>query len=180
MILIGLFAALMAIGAYIKIPNPLNPNVPITFQLFFCVYAGILLGAGKGAISQVIYMAIGLIGVPVFTNGGGLDYVFKPTFGFIIGFVLCAWAVGFIVEKQKSLNVINIFGAALLGVVLDYVVGNGYFYMIMRFVNNKAMSLIAINGIMFPYMLKDIVLLIIIAVTSKSILGALRKAGYVN
>lgn len=180
MILIGLFAALMAVGAYIKIPNPFNPNVPITLQLFFCIYAGVLLGSLKGALSQVIYMSIGLIGVPVFTGGGGFGYVMRPTFGYIIGFILCALVVGLIVERQKELSAVMIFLAATSGLLVNYLIGNAYFYVVMNHIIGQAMSVGAINAIMVPYMIKDFLLLIIIAVSSKSILGAIRKAGYLT
>ena len=64
LILISLFAALTAIGAFIKIPIP---YVPITLQLLFCVYSGILLGQ-DGAVFSLLYLAVGLIGIPIFTN----------------------------------------------------------------------------------------------------------------
>ena len=65
MILIALFAALTAIGAFIKIPTPL---VPFTLQYLFCAYSGILLGAKHGLYSQLLYLGVGLMGFPVFTQ----------------------------------------------------------------------------------------------------------------
>ena len=82
MVLCALFAALIAIGAFIRIPVP---YVPITFQGFFVLLAGFLLGPKYGAASMLIYIAVGLVGIPVFTEGGGIMYVLKPTFGYLIG-----------------------------------------------------------------------------------------------
>jgi len=178
MILVSLFAALMAVGAFLKLPNPLNPAVPITFQLFFCIYAGILLGSFKGALSQVIYMLIGLSGVPVFTGGGGYQYVVDPKFGFILSFIVCAWLVGAIVERLKSISVIKLFAASLCGLALVYLIGNTFMYMMLKFYSGSDVSIMLVNGWMLPYMIKDGLLMIIVAVTSVRILPAIRKAGY--
>lgn len=77
MILIALFAALTSIGAFIKIPTPI---VPLTLQYLFCAYSGILLGSKLGLYSQLLYLVIGLMGFPVFTQGGGLTYIFSANF----------------------------------------------------------------------------------------------------
>jgi len=73
MILAALFAALTAAGALIRIP--LGP-APITLQFFFTALAGILLGPYLGALSQLMYVLLGLAGLPVFTAGGGPSYIF--------------------------------------------------------------------------------------------------------
>ncbi len=85
MVLCAMFAALIAVGAFIRIPIP---YVPFTLQLFFTTLAGLLLGPKLGAASSLVYMITGLIGIPIFTEGGGPGYIFKPSFGYIIGFVL--------------------------------------------------------------------------------------------
>ena len=75
MILVSIFAALTAVGAFIKIPLP---PVPFTLQVFFVILSGLLLGSRMGLASQIVYIALGLVGVPVFTEGGGLQYIFHP------------------------------------------------------------------------------------------------------
>jgi len=75
LIIVAMFAALTAIGAFIKVPIP---YVPFTLQYLFCALAGLVLGSKLGALSQIVYVAIGLSGVPVFTEGGGIGYIFKP------------------------------------------------------------------------------------------------------
>ena len=74
MALVALFAALTAVGAFIRIPVPV---VPFTLQFLFTNLAGLLLDAKRGAAAAGVYMAAGLIGVPVFTQGGGPWYVMK-------------------------------------------------------------------------------------------------------
>ena len=72
----SLFTALIAAGAFIKIPVPV---VPFTLQYLFTMLAGLLLGSKRGTISVVAYMLLGLAGLPIFSEGGGLWYVFKPS-----------------------------------------------------------------------------------------------------
>lgn len=80
----ALFAALMAVGAYIKIPLP---PVPITLQTLFVLMAGLLCGWKTGLASVAIYLFIGAIGLPVFTSGGGLGAMLGPTGGFLFGLI---------------------------------------------------------------------------------------------
>ncbi|MBS3969060.1 MAG: biotin transporter BioY, partial [Clostridia bacterium] len=75
--LVAMFASLTAVGAFIKIPIP---YLPITLQVFFVFLAGILLGPRLGALSQIVYLTLGLVGLPIFAEGGGLGYVFHPSF----------------------------------------------------------------------------------------------------
>ena len=68
MIYCGLFTALIAAGAFIKIPVPV---VPFTLQYLFTMLAGLFLGSRRGMISVVAYMLLGLAGLPIFSEGGG-------------------------------------------------------------------------------------------------------------
>ena len=97
--LMALFAALTAVGAFITIPVP---PVPFSLQIFFAILAGALLGSRRGAISVAVYVLLGLCGLPVFTKGAGLSYIFQPTFGYLAGFILGAWLCGRIVELRAD------------------------------------------------------------------------------
>lgn len=174
MIMIGIFAALMFIGAKISIPTPFG--VPLTFQLFFCVYAGLLLGAKGGLLSQLVYILLGLIGVPVFSYGGGIQYIFNPTFGYIIGFALASFIIGLLVQRIK-ISFIKVLGIAIIGYLAIYLFGNVYFYFIKDLYLNKPIELIEVFKIMFPFMIKDFVLLIIASYTSTIMIPVLRKSG---
>ena len=66
LLLTALFAALTAIGAFLKIPTPWSS---FTLQVFFVCMAGVLLGPKYGALSQLVYIALGLMGLPIFTTG---------------------------------------------------------------------------------------------------------------
>ena len=80
----ALLAALTAAGAFIRIPIGISV---ITLQFLFTAMAGVLLGPGGGALSQGVYVALGLVGLPIFTAGGGFGYVLQPSFGFLLGLI---------------------------------------------------------------------------------------------
>ena len=83
--LTALFAALVAAGAFIRIPIG---TVPVTLQFVFANLAALLLGVKWGTLAIGLYIALGLVGVPIFTAGGGFTYVLQPTFGYLLGFLL--------------------------------------------------------------------------------------------
>lgn len=87
----ALFAALTAVGAFLRIPMVYSS---VTLQYLFTAMAGLLLGRRWGALSQAVYVLLGLVGLPIFTMGGGFGYVFQPTFGFLLGLIPAAWVVG--------------------------------------------------------------------------------------
>ena len=99
LILTALFAALTAVGAFLKIPFPL---AAITLQFFFTAMAGTLLGKKYGALSQAVYVLLGLVGVPIFALGGGFSYIFQPTFGFLLGLIPAAWVIGSIAKRPLT------------------------------------------------------------------------------
>jgi len=176
MILVALFSALMAVGAYIKI---LFPLVPLSFQPFFCAFAGIILGSKLGALSQIIYTIIGLIGIPVFTQGGGIGYVLKPSFGFILGFIACAYVIGKVSETLKTISLKNSLISVMSGLAVMNIIGVTYLYLIAKFyLGNSEMTLWdAISTGLLPFILKDIILYIVVAITATAVLPILKKAG---
>lgn len=87
------FAALTALGARLAVPLP-GTAVPFTFQVPAVLLAGLLLGPGRGAASQALYLAAGMAGLPVFAAGGGAAYLLGPTGGYLLAFPLAAAAAG--------------------------------------------------------------------------------------
>ena len=133
----GLFTALIAVGAFIKIPIPV---VPFTLQYLFTMLAGLLLGPVNGALAVVVYIVLGLIGLPIFTQGGGLWYVFKPSFGYIIGFAVGTFVTGWIAEHMEKKTIARYLLANLAGLFCVYAVGMIYYYIICNFVINTPIA----------------------------------------
>lgn len=136
--LCALFVALIAVGAFIRIPIP---YIPITLQDTFVLLAGILLGKRNGAIACAVYLVLGLAGLPIFTQGGGIWYLTQPTFGYIIGFVFGAWLTGAIVESHPDPSFKTIVLAWLAGLAVIYACGLVYFYCIQSFYLDSGMTI---------------------------------------
>lgn len=137
--MIALFAALTAVGAFIKIPIP---YVPLTLQTLMVMFAGLILGGRRAALSQILYLVIGLIGFPIFAQGGGPGYILQPSFGFLVGFIPGAYLIGKIVEKESNPNPLRVLAALVLGQATLYFFGICYFYFNLNFMLHKPVSLI--------------------------------------
>ena len=114
----ALFAAVMAVSAYIRIPTGV---VPITLQSAAVLIAGYCLGPVHGAAAALLYTAVGLAGLPVFAYGGGPAYVLSPTFGYILGFTVCACLTGFLARFNRRNSVTFaylIMAASLSGIYI--------------------------------------------------------------
>lgn len=127
MVLTAMFVALIAAGAFMKIPVP---GIPFTLQTLFTLLAGVLLGARRGCAAVCTYMFLGLAGVPIFTQGGGIGYVFQPSFGYIIGFAVGAYAAGRIAESRQYPGFKRLLAANLVGLGIIYLFGLIYYYLI--------------------------------------------------
>jgi len=145
MILTSLLTALTAVGAFIKIPFLL---VPITLQSLFVLLSGNLLGSRFGALSQLIYLTLGLLGLPIFANGGGPAYVIQPTFGYLLSYPLAAYSAGVFIElliiSQRSIdfkdNAQFVFFGNLISTLIIYVIGVGYLYLNLNYIIGKPIS----------------------------------------
>ncbi len=175
MILVSIFSALMIVGAFLRIPFPV---LPITLQPFFCALAGILLGSRLGLLSQVIYIALGLAGLPIFAQGGGISYVFNHTFGFLLGFAAGAFVIGKIFELLKQINLRNLLISLAAGLVTLYAIGISYMYLILGlYMKKPGITVLYVFSTNVPYLIKDLVLYVVIALTILSALPAIKKAG---
>ncbi|MBQ2402259.1 MAG: biotin transporter BioY [Lachnospiraceae bacterium] len=175
----GLFAALIAVGAFIKITIPVQP-VPMhfTLQFFFVLLAGLLLGARRALATVSTYLIIGLCGIPVFASGGGPSYLLKPTFGFLIGFAVGAYLVGKVYEKIRKRTFGWLLFSAFWGLVADYACGMIYFYVCSNFVLNVAVSwkVVFINCFLLTVG-EDFVLCILAAMLAKRLIPAFQRLG---
>lgn len=130
MILCAIFVALIAMGAFIKIPVPV---VPFTLQYLFTMLAGLLLGGKKGCLAVGIYILLGLIGLPIFAQGGGIGYIFQPSFGYIIGFAVGAFVTGVIANQKNRPSFLRLLAADFAGLLIVYLLGMVYYYLISAF-----------------------------------------------
>jgi len=123
MIAASIFAALTAIFAQLMIPLPFTP-VPITFQVLAVCLAAAILGSRLGTISQLVYVLIGTLGIPVFSAGrSGLQVVLGPSGGYILGFIIAAFVIGKIVELKSAPTFKNTLLAMSAGLAVIYLSG---------------------------------------------------------
>lgn len=133
---IAIFVALIAVGAFIKFPIGI---VPVSMQCAFCILCALMLGAKDATIAVAIYLAMGLVGIPVFTAGGGFTYVLQPTFGYLLGYIF-ALPIGAIIARGvkntsrpklwrlllgafAALAIVYTFGVLYMYLMLNYYVG---------------------------------------------------------
>ena len=160
----GLFTALIAVGAFIKIVIPVGADtMNFTLQWLFVLLAGLLLGSKRAFRSVAVYLITGLIGFPIFARGGGPAYLLRPTFGFLLGFALAAWAIGFLCEKLRPAKSITWFFTTLAGFVLYYGMGILYFYLITHLMASQTpVGIGVIFGVYcLPTMLPDLMLCVL-------------------
>ena len=177
LILCAIFTALSAVGAFIRIPLPV---IPFTLQLPIVMLSGILLGSHKGLYSQLAYVVIGLAGFPIFTKGGGLGYIFEPTFGYLLGFILAAYGIGKYLERTKNYTFFNILFACVIGLIIDYVIGVGYMYLILAFYLKAEITILGAcwtGAIVF--LPKDLLLCFATTLISSKLLPALKKSNLI-
>lgn len=158
---IGLFAALIAVCSWISIPL----TVPITLQTMgVCLVAG-LLGAKRGLLSTVIYILLGMVGVPVFSGfSAGVSYILGPTGGYIIGFLFTALLVGIASDKSKGKLWVLILSMAA-GILVCYTFGTAWFAVVYNNQNASPASISTILGwCVIPFLIPDAVKIVIAAV----------------
>ncbi|MCF8012256.1 MAG: biotin transporter BioY [Clostridiales bacterium] len=162
MIYAAMFGAVTAIGAYIAIPAV---PVPITLQTLFLNLAAVLLGGSLGALSQVIYVLLGIIGLPVFSGGtAGLGVLFGPTGGYLLGFIAGAFIIGKLVEMKKNPGIAWIIVSMLAGMVVIYIFGA----LQLSIAGGLSIKKAAVAGVL-PFLPGDFLKIIIAALTSVKI-----------
>lgn len=167
-----MFTALITVGAFIRIPIM---TVPFTMQFLFTNLAGILLGVRYGGLSLLLYLVLGLAGVPIFTNGGGIGYVLQPTFGYLIGFATGALVAALICSKGRY-SYPRLIVAGIADLLVVYAMGMIYFSLLMKFYFGKPQdaAYVLIN-LCLIFMPMDFVWCIVAAVVAKRVLPVLYK-----
>lgn len=157
MLLIAMSVALIALGAMIRIPSPVAGF--FTLQLPFVIMIGVLLGPQRGAMAALVYMIGGLMGIPWFAAGGGLGYLLKPTFGFIISFIFAAWIAGHV---KASKNTWKSYALTLCATIVVWVYGMVHYTFILNMTTGTDLTYYtAIVGILSPDFYTDIILTLV-------------------
>lgn len=172
--LTALFAALTAVGAFIRIPTPWSA---FTLQVLFVFLAGALLGPRYGALAEGVYVLLGLVGVPVFTGGGGFTYVLRPTFGFLLSYIPAAAVVGALVRRGGGAPGFGrIALACLAGLGVIYAVGLPYMAVIVNAYLGQGMGLWEVLwGGMIIFLPYDALKLVLAALLARTLIPRLGR-----
>lgn len=177
MTLVAAMAAVTAVAAMIFRFYPVAlGTVPFSILPLIAVLTGAILGPRLGAWSMIIYIMMGLVGFQVFATEpfGGPLYILKPTFGFTLGYIPAAYLSGLIIWRNINAGIVIYSGAMLLGIVVIYLVGIPYLYIMMNFYLGQKLLLwhvVAGMGILF---LIDIAKALAAALMAKSLVKRLR------
>jgi biotin transport system substrate-specific component len=174
-ITVGIFAALTAILSQLSFKSPFSP-VSITLQTFAVFLTAAILGSRNGTLAQIVYILLGISGVPVFANfRGGLDVILGPSGGYIISFPIIVLITGLFIEKKPG---IQVKGMALLmtaGTAILYAAGTAWLAAVLKVSLHKALWL----GVI-PFIPFDIVKIAAAAVIGSRVRKALLKAGLLH
>lgn len=151
---IGLFVALMAVCSWISIATPWD--ISFTLQTFAVFCAVAMLGIGRGTTAVIIYILLGLIGVPVFAGFSfGVSALLGSTGGYIIGFIFSALITGGILKVfGKKLWVMII--AMVLGLIACYAFGTVWFIIVYTRKVAQIGLVTALGWCVFPYIIPDL------------------------
>jgi biotin transport system substrate-specific component len=173
-VFIGLFTAIIAVLSQIAIPLP--TNIPLTLQTFAVALAGYFLGWIKGSVSVVVYVLLGAVGVPVFSNWkGGLSVLTSYTGGFIIGFILfalmCGLGSSFFSSKKLSGKIIALL-LGIAGLLIDHAFGVIWYAHVANITLGKSLLTVSL-----PFLLKDVISVAAAYFISEELVKRLAKMG---
>ena len=170
MILCALFAALMAVCSWITIPYV----VPFTMQTFAVFVALDLLGWRGTLITVLVYMALGAVGLPVFSGfSGGVSHLIGPTGGYIVGFLFSAlvmWAMERLLGKKPWVLALSM----VLGLIVCYAFGTVWFMQVYAKTTGAIGLWTALGWCVFPYIIPDLVKIVLAMVLCKRLAAAIR------
>ena len=169
--IIGLFTSIICILGPMSIVIPVSP-VPISFTNLAIYFTAIILGSKKGTVSYLIYLAIGFIGLPVFSGfTGGPGKLFGPTGGYLIGFILMAAITGYFADKYPNKRIMSIIGM-VIGTIITYGIGTAW----LGYIAHMSFEAALFAGVL-PYIPGDAIKILIAIMVAPIIKERVIKAG---
>lgn len=153
MVYIGVFVGLMAVCSWISIPTA----VPFTLQTFAVFLAVTVMGGKRGTLAVVVYLLLGMAGVPVFAEFSvGPGVLFGTTGGYLIGFIFTAllmWLVERLFGRKLPVLAVSMF----FGMVTYYVIGTIWFMVVYGSVNESVSLMTALGWCVVPFVIPDLI-----------------------
>lgn len=170
---IALMSALLCVIAPFTIPVPGSP-VPLSLATLGVYLAALLLGAKRGALSVLVYLLLGMVGLPVFSGfSGGIGILLGPTGGYLMGYVPCALLVGWLTsEKVPKRNSIRNCMAMLLGTICCYFLGTLWFLAVMEGTYSAGQVFLLCVA---PYLVFDVIKILLAAAIAVPVQKRIRR-----
>ncbi len=167
---IALFAVLMVVCSWVSVPTA----VPFTMQTFAVFMSFCLLGGRRAASSILVYLLMGAVGLPVFSNfTGGLGYLLNVTGGYLVGFLLCAlvmWLLETLLGRSTWAKIVSMVS----GLIICYAFGTAWF-MIAYARTTAAIGVgTALIMCVIPYIIPDLIKLSLALVLSRRLSGLIK------
>lgn len=182
-VLTALFAALISAACFIQIPLP--GGIPILIQDMLAMLSGLILGPLQGAISVLIFLVLGSIGLPVFSGKAGIQIIFGgPTGGFLIGYLLGAVLGGLFLKfvlppvkdfkTKRTYTIVMISISCILATVVVFIAGIIGFKIVTQSTMTKALAAVLIPFI--PGNLIKIVVMVPLTYNFRKIISVYRQS----
>ena len=137
----GIFVALLCVSGILSVPIPLT-TIELSLQTAVVVVLACVLDKKLAPLTVLAYIILGLIGLPVFSTGGGFSYVLKPSFGFLLGFVIGSFVLSTMYSSLKIKSKLTAFIVnSLVFTLIVYICGVAYMYFIINFYMQSSMSI---------------------------------------
>ncbi|MEO6396066.1 MAG: biotin transporter BioY [Devosia sp.] len=173
LLVVVLGTALLWASAKFKIPLP---PVPFTMQTLVVALIAASVGSRLGVATVALYLIEGLVGLPVFANGGGWAYVMSPTFGFLIGYLPMSYVIGRMADRGVAGNVALLFATMVIGDAIAFVFGFGWLMVIAnsilasggelpKWLQGGNLLQVAFDGAVRPFILWDLLKMAFAAMT---------------
>jgi biotin transport system substrate-specific component len=170
-----------------KISVPVQP-IPVTLQTLAVALIAASLGWRMAVATVALYLIEGLAGLPVFASGGGIGYVFRPSFGFLVGYLPMAALIGWACDRGASRNLFLLFGAMVLGDAIAFLFGFGWLMVVINMIVNAGAELpswpaldpqnlvgTAYEGAVAPFILWDLIKMAFAAITIAGVWTLFRR-----
>ena len=167
---IALFAVMIAVCSWISIPA----TVPFTLQTFGVFLAVGVLGGKRGTLAVLVYLLLGIVGLPVFAGfSGGIGCLLGTTGGYIVGFLFSAlvmWAMERFLGKKPWVLALSM----VLGLIVCYAFGTVWFMQVYAKTTGAIGIWTALGWCVFPYIVPDLVKIVLAMVLCKRLATAIR------
>lgn len=164
----ALFLSLIIISGKIAFPIA---GISFTLQIFVVFLISFINKPLDNCFILFVYILLGLVGLPIFSVGGGLGYIYQPSFGFLIGFILMTLTISLfkkLFSKWIKNEMVVHFLSGMIGLIIDYILGCFYAVIVFNVFNHKDFTLLKVlQLVLIPFIGFDMLKLIVAVTTAK-------------